>query len=259
MYTRCPECQTAFKITIAQLKARDGLVRCGRCDSIFRADLHLFAPPRMSSRRARAAEEETEFTISEQEEESRSLDLGEKEIPVVSDLSIFQAPRQGVPPLVWAAGALLLLALLVGQFAYFYRNELAQLPQLRPYLARFCDIARCQLVEPARAAVPELLQTRIAPHPRYANALRIRASLVNRTAQAQDLPLVEVSLTDSNGALLARRTFAPREYLESRATAGSERIAPNVMVAALLDITNPDGKAAGYEVQLLPQQRARPN
>ena len=45
MYTRCPQCQTVFRITAAQLKARDGQVRCGRCQNVFRGDQHLVDRP----------------------------------------------------------------------------------------------------------------------------------------------------------------------------------------------------------------------
>jgi predicted Zn finger-like uncharacterized protein len=37
MYTRCPECNTVFRIARAQLDAADGEVRCGRCNGIFNA------------------------------------------------------------------------------------------------------------------------------------------------------------------------------------------------------------------------------
>ena len=41
MKTRCPECQTVFRITPEQLKARAGKVRCGRCRTAFNALGHL--------------------------------------------------------------------------------------------------------------------------------------------------------------------------------------------------------------------------
>ncbi|MEK7840526.1 MAG: MJ0042-type zinc finger domain-containing protein, partial [Pseudomonadota bacterium] len=41
MYTRCPECQSTFRITPAQIKVRAGLVRCGRCRTVFQSDQHL--------------------------------------------------------------------------------------------------------------------------------------------------------------------------------------------------------------------------
>jgi predicted Zn finger-like uncharacterized protein len=37
MLTRCPSCATAFRITQAQLDARQGMVRCGRCGNAFNA------------------------------------------------------------------------------------------------------------------------------------------------------------------------------------------------------------------------------
>lgn len=37
MLTRCPACETHFRITPAQLKARSGSVRCGACQHVFNA------------------------------------------------------------------------------------------------------------------------------------------------------------------------------------------------------------------------------
>ena len=37
MKTRCPDCQTIFRVTPEQLKARAGRVRCGQCRSVFNA------------------------------------------------------------------------------------------------------------------------------------------------------------------------------------------------------------------------------
>ena len=46
MKTRCPECQTVFRVTPEQLKARAGKVRCGHCQKVFNAlDSLLESPP----------------------------------------------------------------------------------------------------------------------------------------------------------------------------------------------------------------------
>ena len=37
MKTRCPDCQTTFRVTPEQLKARAGKVRCGQCQHVFNA------------------------------------------------------------------------------------------------------------------------------------------------------------------------------------------------------------------------------
>ena len=41
--TRCPKCQTSFRITEAHLKSAKGAVRCGSCLNIFNARAHLTA------------------------------------------------------------------------------------------------------------------------------------------------------------------------------------------------------------------------
>jgi predicted Zn finger-like uncharacterized protein len=53
MLTRCPECATVFRVNPDQLKARQGRVRCGRCNRVFNAidalienvPAHLVSPP----------------------------------------------------------------------------------------------------------------------------------------------------------------------------------------------------------------------
>ena len=37
MKSRCPNCQTVFRITPEQMKARAGKVRCGQCQAVFNA------------------------------------------------------------------------------------------------------------------------------------------------------------------------------------------------------------------------------
>ncbi len=43
LQTRCPHCQTVFRVSDAQLAARDGRVRCGRCQRVFDGRLAVIA------------------------------------------------------------------------------------------------------------------------------------------------------------------------------------------------------------------------
>lgn len=45
MLTRCPACETRFRVTAEQLKARSGRVRCGECQHIFNALDSLIEEP----------------------------------------------------------------------------------------------------------------------------------------------------------------------------------------------------------------------
>ena len=43
-YTRCPECQTVYRVTDEQLAARGGSVRCGQCHAVFDGLAELVTP-----------------------------------------------------------------------------------------------------------------------------------------------------------------------------------------------------------------------
>src|SRR5690606_4248011 len=45
---RCPVCHTTFRVVADQLKLRGGLVRCGKCDTVFDGRDHLLTLPSTS-------------------------------------------------------------------------------------------------------------------------------------------------------------------------------------------------------------------
>ncbi|WP_138512179.1 zinc-ribbon and DUF3426 domain-containing protein [Rhodoferax bucti] len=45
LITQCPACSTMFKVVPDQLRISDGWVRCGQCDEVFDANVHLFSEP----------------------------------------------------------------------------------------------------------------------------------------------------------------------------------------------------------------------
>lgn len=246
MYTRCPECRTPYRVTREQLAVRDGLVRCGTCQAVFTATEHLlwFAPA-TDKPPAPATAKPKSRTKRRRRRYAAAADANDPAIPTITALT----RRRRVPKAVWISGSVLLLAALVAQSFYFYGNELARYEAVRPLLGRYCDLAGCVLAPARTWSAPELTASTMAPHPRFANALRLRAVLVNRAARTQEPPVLQLTLTDSSGQALARRRFAPLDYLEPPTTA---LLSPNIATRALLDVTNPDGKAVGYEMVLLP-------
>lgn len=74
MLTRCPHCQTHFRVTPEQLKARQGQVRCGACQGVFNA-LDSLAdeaqlPPHHPLTEVAAAEEPTQAAAPPPAEEA---------------------------------------------------------------------------------------------------------------------------------------------------------------------------------------------
>ena len=265
MYTQCPACRTTFKITPAQLVARGGRVRCGICTAIFHAKQRLLqvtpqaSPPPLTAQAEVSMKKTKRKRVGQYRRATdrrrsgkfrpRDLPVGAgADLPVVTELSGLVEARSPWRPVLWGVGNLLLLTVLAGQFVFFYRDELATIPSWRPLVTEFCHHAGCKIHPRRDIALIEQLQTTIAPHPKYENALRIRTTLVNRASFSQAYPWLEVSLTNNAGTVLARRSFAPAQYQEAP-TAGE--LTPNVVAAALLDVTNPDGKAVGYEIRLV--------
>ncbi len=249
MYTRCPHCQTVFHVGPAQLEARGGMVRCGICANAFQADQNLFETlpnndDAAASERIATTEEITRTIPMEPPTAAAPVD----DLPLMNEFPLARK-RGRVPTTLWYVGGLLLLALAVAQVAYFYAPQLARDTRLRPWLALYCEKTGCD-IKPPRGALPiDLVQTAVAPHPRYENALRLSAVLVNRAETVQPYPLMEVALTDSEGKLLARRPFTPAQYLET--PGASDGLAPNVAVRTQIDVTNVDGRAVGYEIRLV--------
>ena len=281
MYTRCPQCQTVFRITAAQLKARDGQVRCGRCQNVFRGDQHLVerperkverpagAPRKRSSRKparpaaadvtvpelstvATAAVVPTERAASAAAHRDRTRPSQAVPDNATQPAVPLHPKRAGTGTLVWGINSLLLVILLLAQAVVFYGAQLVRAqPALKPAIELACRTLPCRhrlVIDMHRL---DLVDSAVTPHPRYDRALHVRATLVNRAEYVQPYPLLEVTLLNSQGQVVARRAYKPSEYLPKpqRVDAG---LLPQVAVAVKLDITGPGAEASGYEILLLP-------
>ena len=282
MYTRCPQCQTVFRITAAQLKARDGQVRCGRCQNVFRGDQHLVdrperkverpagAPRKRSSRKPvrPAAAPDTSATVPKLSTVATAAvaptaraatsvahldrtrpwqaesDDGPAEMPL--------RKRSTAGALLWGTASLLLVILLMAQAVVFYGAQLVRTqPALKPAIEFACRVLPCRhrlVIDMHRL---DLVESAVTPHPRYDRALRVRATLVNRAEYVQPYPLLEVTLLNSQGQVVARRAYKPGEYLP-KSQHRDTGLLPQVAVTVKLDITGPGTEASGYEILLLP-------
>jgi predicted Zn finger-like uncharacterized protein len=266
VYTRCPQCQTIFRLTATQLKARAGQVRCGRCQHVFRADEHLVKQPARSTTKGAAktagtARKRTRKTAKPEGPADTagnlSPDTTADAAQTTADVSISRShsplpepTRVRTRTVYWVAGSALLVLLLLGQGVLFYGQELARrVPVLGDVISPLCGVLPCRR-QPIDIRRLDLVETQVAPHPRYDRALRIKATIVNRAEYTQPCPLLEVSLIDGRGYVVARRAYKPLEYLRNIDTA-RDGLPPHVAVSVQLDITSPGAPASGYEILLL--------
>jgi predicted Zn finger-like uncharacterized protein len=123
------------------------------------------------------------------------------------------AARQRITPWIWGTASLLLLAVLLAQATYFLRDTLvSRLPQTRPALEQACAALGCSLSLPKNLASLQIIGSDLQTE--ASDQLRLSLTLGNRAGHAQAWPVLVLTLTDQRNRPLARRSFAPSEYLD---------------------------------------------
>ena len=249
LVTRCPECATAFRVQRAQLAARGGTVRCGKCGAVFDGidglveegaellrmepspQLGLFDP----SRRASADAEESPT---------------EEDLPVPEFLLKPEpAPRSR---LLWGSLALLAATVLAVQVVYRYRTEIAALaPGTRAGLDAACQIAHCAVPLPRRPELMSIDSSDLQADARIDSMIVLNAVLRNRAPFAQDFPALELTLTDERDRPVLRKVLSPPQYLDqARLAARSQGLAPGTEMALRINFDAGRVKAIGYRLYL---------
>jgi predicted Zn finger-like uncharacterized protein len=152
--------------------------------------------------------------------------------------------RPAVRAAWWLSTFVLLLAF-AGQAGYHFRDWIVALwPQTRPAMQALCETAGCR-IEPLRCidsvAVESSGLTRVAA----LDAYKLSVVLRNRSGIPVALPSLDLSLTDPQGKLVARRVLSPAELgTAQRVLApGSEAPLQATLVAS-------DQRVLGYTVEI---------
>jgi predicted Zn finger-like uncharacterized protein len=291
MATRCPSCETVFRVTPQQMQARQGQVRCGRCMTVFDGFRSLTTLPDGatvesaaatdtagaapepavnpgSAARAGAADETAASASSEfglEPAEEAPAPAGTTLYPatavhapvgpgIATDLDeegAFSGPAHGTWP--WAVGIAILLVALAGQAAYLYRSELAaQYPVLKPTLFELCRLAGCSVPLPQR---PRLINIEASDlqivDPARPEVIQLTATLRNHAGHEVGFPALDLVLTNQRDHTLARRIFLPAEYLDP-ARDPNAGIPAKGEVTVHVDLDTGTLGAAGFRLELLP-------
>jgi len=270
MITQCPSCSTLFGVTLEQLQAHQGQVRCGCCMAVFDGLEALVASPEpVQETAAGSAGEDAGFRLEPveparvavaaqppaaraAETEYMDKDYGPAPEQFSLDAQMYSAEsRRGARG--WAVGVVLLLFVLAGQAAYRYRSELAaQYPGLKPPLVQLCGALRCEILPPQRpqqiAIEASDLQVADAGRP---GVIRLTATLRNHAGHDLGYPALDLVLTNTKEHALARRIFAPKEYLE-RGKDVTKGIPASAEITIRLDLDTGDLNPAGFRLDLRP-------
>ena len=288
MVTRCPECNTTFRVAPAQLQAQHGMVRCGRCMTVFDGFKTLstaedLAVPEAPSQQAEAVAEpapaaapaEPVFQLepvsatelaaaaaepardavlrSESADETKDFGPAPEQLTIEDHLFLEEnREARSRSTRWWAFGAAFLLLVLAAQGVYVYRGELAaHLPWSRPYLARMCDLVKCGVFLPQRPRLIVIEASDLqANDPARPALIQLTATVRNHAGYDVGYPALDLVLTNTREHTLARRIFLPGDYLEPGRDVRAG-IPASAEVTIRLDLDTGDLNPAGFRLDLL--------
>ncbi|MBL6691218.1 MAG: DUF3426 domain-containing protein [Pseudomonadales bacterium] len=278
--TQCPECQTSFRVTEAQLRIAEGSVRCGACLNVFQAEDYLLSPLLDMTERlaieqdywldfedymaqvgpvsAPAAHEEP-GTIE------RDLSVVDGKSPFVDDLEkpfdlefepdpelLLRDHRRFFPmaSLKWVPGILFLLLMLGAQWAFMNLQSFAQDEAYREQILTFCRVTGCAVPDYDNLGLLETRELIIRSHPEAASALMVDVLLRNSGDFRQAFPGLWLQFMDVRGNVVASRVFRSQEYLGGEMR-GLRYIPALTEVRLSLEIADPGENALGYQMEVV--------
>ncbi len=174
----------------------------------------------------RAAEQAAKALQRKQEKEERAAteqdaEAHDAETPAApAFLREEDAPSRGFS-IIFGGGTTLLALLFIAQLAVVFRTDLVtRWPAARPVLVQLCGVFDCFVGWPTRAELLAIVGTELQAIP-GTDVLELTAVVRNRANFKLALPAVEVTLTDTQNRTVARKVFAPVDYLASAGDASA--------------------------------------
>lgn len=269
LITRCPDCQTSFRITLETLNKAGGRVRCGRCEVVFsafnsladtRTDLKALGAEEITLESKRAVGGDVVVTEPGGRADADPELISEREVDQVLETAsgtVEPAPPWTLPPQsaqsrahgAWTLAGIAALGVLLGQLAHHFRSTLVTLPLIGEPLGAIYSRVGAPVqtdADPGDYEIVNWMATARADRQTEATLL-ISAGIHNRSNEPRPLPLLFLKLTDRFDNPIGTRYFEPTEYLD----AGSGTlIAPGATADARLELLDPGPQAFGFEVDV---------
>ncbi len=310
LYTRCPDCETVFRVTTGHLQASGGQVRCGRCQNVFDAFASLSAKapgdlerqltaqqtqPELREAQPAAKESqpvppdapplpqpaadsdageavapdeaaaatETEFagaaaeppraqvaSAGRQQDQLAEDQVGEDPAASLYEWEFKPAPRNRHSGL-WLTMSLLLGIIGIFQAATIFRTELMLIyPPLKPVYQLICNRLACEIGLPRLRDQLNIEASDLrSVDPQRPNLVQLTALVRNRARVPVEYPAFELTLTNAQQQVVARRVFLPGDYLDDNAQTGIGLAGRRELAVNMYLDTGPL-RAAGYRIYL---------
>ena len=176
-----------------------------------------------------------------------AIDLSDEDQPQIVETMASGGTPAVANSRVWGVGVFVLFVGLSVQAAYAFRTAIvSNYPQMRPTVSQLCEFAGCSLSWGRDETALKIDASELIEAPGKPGRILLTAILVNRGKLKQDLPSLELRLTDNANQVVASRLLHPRDYL-GRAIGKDEGLVPNIelYVNLNLDVSN-KSQASGY-------------
>ncbi|MEE9351590.1 MAG: zinc-ribbon and DUF3426 domain-containing protein [Thiotrichaceae bacterium] len=239
MYTQCPHCEAIFRVSMKEITAAHGQLRCGECSNTFDAmnSLSSTLPDGLDqSMQTKTAENSTHPVLSKIK--------NSKDKPYSATPSQDRARKY----MLWAGLGLITLLLL--QALYGSRNWLAHQPLTSQATRSACKTLGCSITPQRDPTKIEVTSRNVYAHPNEPGSLIITATMRNTAPYEQPLPLIEVSFLDKNTDTVALRRFRPEEYTP-KSRVDKELFIPNETITFRIKIEDPGKEAVTFQFNFL--------
>lgn len=180
-----------------------------------------------------------------------SMDADDDDDPIERWRAQAYGPEPQPRRWAWALGVGMLLGTLVVQASFIYREPITrEWPRLRPVYLQVCERLGCEMPLPRVLDRLDVAATRLDPVRGSDRSFVLVAEIANLADHAQQLPHLELSLQDRDDQAVARRAFAPEEWLAAGTDPGDGIAAGARVNVALPFETAEQARPAGFRVNL---------
>lgn len=255
-FTRCPGCDTVYRILPSQIRMGNGEAICQECQERFNVLESLANSPELATAHPGADAEPPRLGWLEAcRKDLNQSPSGESKGEVLEGLPDWDLngqqdfnPTTPAQRIAWLGGCLLLFFLLTAQFMARQGPRLIQNETLRPWMEAACEVLPCAL--PTFRA-PERIQIvghDLHPATEGGDGLEFVLVISNQSSLPQSFPAIKLVLSGHNAAPAAARVFQPGEYLPE---SSPMLMAVDQPQEIRLLLAKPRSEIEGYSLELL--------
>ena len=165
-----------------------------------------------------------------------AIDLSHENNPLLVEVPASRGAPAATSSRGWGVGVFVLFVGLFAQASYVFRTTIvSNYPQLRPTVNRICEMAGCTLSWGRDEAALKIEASELIEAPGKPGRILLTAVLVNRGKTKQDMPSLELRLTDNANQVVVSRLLHPGDYL-GRTIAKDEGLVPNTALYVNLNL-----------------------